>query len=60
MEFRDKVLEKIEFFERVRGSYLSRASDFPQQYRVIDASNTLSEVQLELGVALEEFLHEVK
>ena len=52
--------EKIEFFERVRGSYLSRASDFPQQYRVIDASNTLSEVQLELGVALEEFLHEVK
>ena len=52
--------EKIEFFERVRNSYRSRASELPQQYRVINASNTLPKVQLELGIALEEFFHKVK
>ena len=50
--------EKVEFFQRVRSSYLSKSSDFPEQYRLIDASKTLIEVQLQLKDTLEVFLSE--
>jgi dTMP kinase len=40
--------EKQVFYERVRAAYLRRAAEHPRRIRVIDASRTISEVQLEL------------
>lgn len=40
--------EKQAFYERVRAAYLRRASEHPRRIRVIDASRTISEIQLEL------------
>jgi len=48
--------EKIEFFERVRSRYLLRSVEFSNQYKVIDAANTLTKVQLEIENILENFL----
>lgn len=45
--------EQIEFFERVRATYLQRASLRPELYCVIDAGNTLEQVQAEIALALE-------
>jgi len=44
--------EHHDFFERVRQTYLDRAQAAPERYRVIDASQTLPEVQLSLKQAL--------
>ncbi|WP_455375268.1 dTMP kinase [Kaarinaea lacus] len=49
-------LEKISFFERVRQVYLDRAKSFPKQYRVIDASKTIEEVQAQIRQSLNEYL----
>ncbi len=40
--------EKQDFFQRVRDAYLKRAMQFPQRIRVIDSSQTLNEVQVNL------------
>lgn len=40
--------EKQAFYERVRAAYLRRAAEHPLRIRVIDASRTISEIQLEL------------
>jgi dTMP kinase len=40
--------EKQDFFQRVRDAYLKRAVQFPQRIRVIDSSQTLNEVQVNL------------
>lgn len=40
--------EKQAFYERVRAAYLRRAAEHPRRVRVIDASRTISEIQLEL------------
>lgn len=40
--------EKQDFFQRVRDAYLKRAAQFPQRIRVIDSSQTLNEVQVNL------------
>jgi dTMP kinase len=40
--------EKQVFYERVRAAYLRRAAEHPRRIRVIDASRTISEIQLEL------------
>ena len=48
--------EKIEFFERVRSRYLLRSVEFSNQYKVIDAANTLTKDQLEIENNLENFL----
>ena len=48
--------EKVEFFERVRRTYLDRASQYPNQYHVIDASKTIPEVQRQLAHVLDPIL----
>ena len=44
--------EKLDFFEKIRATYLRRASQHPERYRVIDASKSESEVQMQLLDAL--------
>lgn len=41
-------VEKIQFFERARGCYLARAKLEPSRFRVIDATQSLSQVKAEL------------
>jgi len=41
-------LENVDFFQRVRQAYLTRAQQFPQRYLVIDASLDLPQVQQQL------------
>jgi dTMP kinase len=48
--------EKKDFFERIRQAYLMRASQNPQRYRIVDASQSLSQVQLSLRGILDEIL----
>jgi dTMP kinase len=44
--------EKQAFYERVRAAYLRRAAEHPRRIRVIDASRTISEIQLELEAVI--------
>lgn len=48
--------ERAEFFERVRAAYLARAKQFPQRYKVIDASVSLAEVQKQIKLVLDNLL----
>lgn len=48
--------EKLDFFEQVRECYLSRAKKIPMQYRIVDASLSLAQVQLDLGEQLNQFM----
>ena len=48
--------EDMVFFERVRERYLQLADEFPQRFRVIDASKPLDEVQQQIKDALQEIL----
>ncbi len=54
-----KALDRFEregrdFFERVRQAYLARASAEPQRFRVIDASRSVSDVELRLAHEISE------
>lgn len=46
--------EKVEFFEKVRHSYLERARQDKDRFRIIDASQSLLNVQEQLQRVLEE------
>src|SRR5262249_9454723 len=46
--------ERQDFFERVRAAYLERAKKNPQRFRIIDASQSLPEVQKQLTHVLEQ------
>lgn len=50
--------EQADFFERVRQAYLQRAAAEPQRFRVIDASRSLAEVQVQIDQALQAILPE--
>jgi dTMP kinase len=45
--------EKVDFFERVRRSYLERAEQDPDRFRVLDAAQPLARVQEQLQQVLE-------
>ena len=40
--------ETVRFFEQVRATYLSRAAQSPERYRIIDAGQPLKQVQTDL------------
>ena len=48
--------ERLAFFERVRGDYLAQAVAAPQRFQVIDAAQSLEQVQAALAEALSRFL----
>ena len=45
--------ETLEFFQRVRATYLQRAATFAEQYVVIDASQSLPDVEQQIVAALQ-------
>lgn len=47
--------EDLEFFEKVREAYLSRANDNPQRFFVVDAMKPLNEVQRSIREFLDQF-----
>jgi dTMP kinase len=49
--------EKLDFFERVRNAYLARATASPNRYQIIDASQSLADVQQDILRVLEQLLH---
>ncbi|OED41632.1 dTMP kinase [Endozoicomonas sp. (ex Bugula neritina AB1)] len=51
-------LENIDFFHRVRATYLQRAEQYPQQYVTIDASQSIESVKEQIQKALTERLKE--
>lgn len=53
-------LEKVTFFERVRQAYLERAKQYPDQFRIIDASKSIEEVRDQIHQALNDCLHTLK
>lgn len=50
--------EKIDFFERVRETYLERAAHDPKRIKIIDASGPLEVVQQQISCTLNQFLRE--
>ena len=44
------------FFDAVRSTYLQRAEAAPQRYRLIDAAQTLEQVQIQLDTLLPQLL----
>lgn len=48
--------EKIDFFNRVRDNYLERAKADPKRFVILDASQTLEEVQADLAKTLNELV----
>ncbi|MAD58032.1 MAG: dTMP kinase [Porticoccus sp.] len=50
--------EEIDFFNRVRKTYLSRAKEFPKQFKMIDASKSLNLIEGDIKNTLETFLKE--
>jgi dTMP kinase len=40
--------EKVDFFEKIRASYLARAKAEPERIKVIDSSRSIAEIQVQL------------
>jgi dTMP kinase len=49
-------LEKHDFFNKVRDTYLARAAAQPERYQVIDASPSINEVQTSIQSVLEKMV----
>lgn len=50
--------EQQSFFEQVRNSYRAQAEKAPERYRIIDASQTLDQVQQQLGAVVRQIISE--
>jgi dTMP kinase len=48
--------EKVDFFQRIRERYLQRAQQEPNRIKVIDASKSIVEIELQLTVLLDKLL----
>ncbi len=48
--------EEMDFFHRVRQRYLDRATQFPQRFHVVDAGQSLDQVQQDIDRALIPFI----
>lgn len=48
--------EQEDFFQRVRDAYLARAKQFPERYKVIDASAPIVKVQRQIKLVLDGLL----
>jgi dTMP kinase len=48
--------EKVDFFQRIRERYLQRAQQEPNRIKVIDASKSIVEIELQLIVLLDKLL----
>lgn len=48
--------EKFDFFERIRSGYLARAKQYPQQYKVIVASQDITQVQEQVTELLKKII----
>lgn len=54
---KDRIeLEKNDFFERVRQAYLSRAKQFPDRFVIIQANESLGNVQVQIKTALDKLM----
>lgn len=51
--------ECLEFFEAVRGTYLQRAAQSPERYRVLDAAQPLDAVQHRIAGLLPQLLERI-
>ncbi|MEH6822590.1 MAG: dTMP kinase [Motiliproteus sp.] len=47
--------EQLDFFERVRRAYLARAKADPERFRIIDAAQSLQQVQQQISQVMEVF-----
>jgi dTMP kinase len=48
--------EQADFFEKCRNEYLRRAEQFPQRFVVVDSTQSIPEIQANLGSVLEKLL----
>jgi len=53
-------LEKVSFFERVRQAYLDRARQYPDQFRIIDASKSIEDVREQIHQTLNDCLNTLR
>ena len=51
-ESQDRFERNARLFEKIRATYLRRATQHPERYRVIDASKSENEVQMQLLEAI--------
>ncbi len=49
--------EKAEFFGAVQNEYLRRAAQFASRFRVLDATRTIAQIEMDLERILREFSH---
>lgn len=52
--------EKAEFFAATRAEYLRRAIEFPERFRIIDATQTIAEIQQQLTTIIGEMITDSK
>jgi len=48
--------EQTDFFAATRNEYLRRATQFPQRFRLIDSTQTIAEIEVELAAILDSLL----
>jgi dTMP kinase len=48
--------EKADFFAATRNEYLRRAVQFPERFRVIDSTQSIADIQLQIGAIIDALL----